>query len=189
MAKPLSLYRRVLGQEFDILPPALRNLHDLTQTFTFEGEAEIIAGSNIFSKAIALFTGLPTTSRHGQVKVRIEIDGDGEIWHRDFSGHQFHSRLCIRKNTLTERLGPHDIDFQLLTDATQLVMKPIRWKTCGIPLPRWLWPRITARENECDGRFQFEVSSSFPLIGQVIGYRGWLSPRKNPLPIGEQATH
>ena len=44
----------------------------------------------------------------------------------------------------------------------------------GIPCPRWLLPRIVAREQGAGERLHFEIRASVPLFGQVTGYRGWL---------------
>ena len=178
-----SLYRRMLGPAFDTLPPALRQLHDLRTPTVFSGEAEVVAATHPIARLIARLSGLPTRSYPCRVEVRIEPDADGETWHRDFGGHRFHSRLQCHNSTLTEHLGPHRIQFQLHTDdmqlntdSTQLSMHPIAWRTFGIPLPRFLWPQIHARETERDGRFHFDVATAFPIIGTVIHYRGWLRP-------------
>jgi hypothetical protein len=169
-----SLYRRVLGPAFDALPPTLRQLHDLTQSTAFTGDAEVIAASHPIARLIARLTGFPTRSYQCRVDVRIDIDNEGETWHRDFGGHRFHSRLYCQNGILTEHIGPHRIQFQLHTDTTQLSMHPIAWRTLGIPLPRFLWPQVQAQETEHDGRFHFDVTSAFPLIGTVIHYRGVL---------------
>jgi hypothetical protein len=50
-----------------------------------------------------------------------------------------------------------------------------------IPLPRAIARRITGSERVAeDGRFEFDARIAFPLIGDLIAYRGRLSP---PTPI------
>jgi hypothetical protein len=175
MSTPVSLYRRVLGEAFEALPAPVKALHDLPVSTEFSGSAEVIAAGNVIAKIIAWTTGFPTRSYRCEVRVRIEVDADGETWHRDFAGHRFHSRLCEERQHLVEQLGPHRITFHLITDNTQLIMQPIAWKTLGIPLPRFLWPSISARETEVDGKFHFDVATAFPIIGRVIHYRGSLA--------------
>lgn len=169
-----SLYQRVLGPGFDALPESLRTLHGLRASAVFHGEAEVIAARNPLARLIARHTGFPTHSYRCPVEVRIDVDAEGETWHRDFGGHRFNSRMCCLDGQLHEQLGPHRIRFALDTDAQGLNMRPISWRTLGIPLPRWLWPQLSARESESEGRFQFDVATAFPLIGTVIHYRGWL---------------
>lgn len=176
MSAPSSLYRRVLGASFAQLPASLRQLHDLSISTEFSGEAEVIAASHPIARLIARLTGFPTRSYQCTVRVRIDVDAVGETWHRDFDGHRFHSRLTDRDGVLSEQLGPHRIGFRLEVDSTQLRMYPTHWRTFGIPLPRFLWPQIYALETQTDGRFQFDVATAFPIIGTVIHYRGWLLP-------------
>jgi Domain of unknown function (DUF4166) len=176
MSTTPSLYRRVLGDAFDVLPAPVKALHDLPVSTEFSGTAEVIAAHNVIARIIAWTTGFPTRSYHCKVRVRIDIDDDGETWRRDFDGHRFQSRLRCRDGVLVEQLGPHRISFRLHTDNTELSMHPIAWKTLGIPLPRLFWPSISAREAEVDGCFHFDVATAFPIIGTVIHYRGSLLP-------------
>ncbi len=170
----VSLYQQVLGPAFDALPASLRALHGLQRSAVFRGEAEVIAAHNPIARLIARLTGFPTRSYRCPVEVRIDADAHGETWHRDFGGHRFNSRLRCIDGQLHEQLGPHRIRFALDTDAQGLSMRPIAWRTLGIPLPRLLWPNISANETESEGRFRFDVATAFPLIGTVIHYRGWL---------------
>ncbi len=171
-----ALYRQILGSAFDALPEPLRHLHDLASSTRFIGEAEVIAGANPLARLIATLTGFPTKGGRCAVEVRITIDADGETWQRDFGGQRFHSRLYAHRGILTEHLGPHRIQFDLCTDASGLSMHPRAWRIFGIPLPRLLWPKISAHETEVDGRFHFDVATAFPMIGTVIRYRGSLRP-------------
>lgn len=168
------LYRQLLGPAFDALPASLRLLHGLQRSAVFRGEAEVIAAHNPIARLIARLTGFPTRSYRCPVEVRIDVDAQGETWHRDFGGHRFNSRLCCVDGQLYEQLGPHRIHFALDTNGQGLRMRPLAWRTLGIPLPRLLWPNISASETESEGRFHFDVATAFPLIGTVIHYRGWL---------------
>jgi hypothetical protein len=60
------------------------------------------------------------------------------------------------------------------TDRLRLVVR--RWSVFGIPLPSALAPFGSAFGSAADGRFQFHVEIRLPLIGLVVGYRGWLVP-------------
>jgi hypothetical protein len=56
--------------------------------------------------------------------------------------------------------------------ALSLVLR--RWDVLGVPMPRFLMPRVVAGESAPDGRFQFSVEIALPLIGRLVRYRGWL---------------
>ncbi|MFX5522535.1 DUF4166 domain-containing protein, partial [Acinetobacter baumannii] len=59
-------------------------------------------------------------------------------------------------------------------DGEGLAMVLCRWTAFGVPMPRFLGPRIAAREWQEDGRFRFEVGVAMPLLGEVVRYTGWL---------------
>ena len=46
----------------------------------------------------------------------------------------------------------------------------------GMPLPRSLLPEGTSFEEERDGVFHFDVTFKAPIVGFIVGYRGWLKP-------------
>jgi hypothetical protein len=81
---------------------------------------------------------------------------------------------------LAERLGCLEFWFRLRViehaldfwhTGTTGVLGPLR-----VPLPRWLSPRITAREwaGLEEGSLQVEVRISLPLIGLLMAYEGCL---------------
>jgi hypothetical protein len=43
-------------------------------------------------------------------------------------------------------------------------------------MPRWLMPRVDAREHAADGVFHFAVEIALPAIGRLVRYEGWLKP-------------
>ena len=67
----------------------------------------------------------------------------------------------------------------LAIDASSEMLRLVvrRWNAFGIPMPRYLAPGGDAYEHAADGRFNFHVEISLPLIGTVVRYRGWLVPR------------
>jgi hypothetical protein len=81
---------------------------------------------------------------------------------------------------LAERLGCLEFWFRLRViertldfrhTGTAGVLGPLR-----VPLPRWLSPRITAREwaGLEEGSLQVAVRISLPLIGLLMAYEGCL---------------
>lgn len=66
--------------------------------------------------------------------------------------------------------------FALAPTGDGLAMHLTRWSVFGLRLPLFLAPRIAAREYEADGRFHFDVRLTFPLIGGIVHYTGWLKP-------------
>jgi hypothetical protein len=83
---------------------------------------------------------------------------------------------------MCERFGPFAFGLALLceTDRMRLVVRG--WSVFGIPLPRALAPVGDAYESAEDGRFHFHVEIRLPVIGLIVGYRGWLLPRGHTAP-------
>jgi hypothetical protein len=63
-------------------------------------------------------------------------------------------------------------------DGLSLHLLGARW--CGVPLPRLLTPRFTARISAPELLYRFEVSIELPFGGRLIRYAGWLAP---PRPV------
>jgi hypothetical protein len=172
---PPVLYERIMGPHFAALPRLVRAIHDVRGDGGAAGEGRVARGRNLFARLMGWIAGFPPA---GAYPLHVAFAGsDGkERWTRDFGGHVFSSELSERKGLAQERFGPMRFGFALEPAADGLTMTLKRWSMFGIRLPRFLAPRIAAREWEADGRFHFDVALRFPLIGPIVHYTGWLSP-------------
>ncbi|MCW3837046.1 DUF4166 domain-containing protein [Sphingomonas canadensis] len=172
-ALPAPLYARILGDRFAALPPLVRAMHQVSSDHGARGEGTVRRGTSPAARMLAAMMGMPPA---GTVPLHVHFtEADGrERWTRDFGGHRFTSELSARRGRAIERFGPLRFAFDLPADADGLRMEFAGWSAFGLPLPRWAGPRITAREWQEDGRFRFEVTVRMPLIGEVVGYSGWL---------------
>ena len=172
-ALPSPLYRRVLGPDFDRLPPALRAMHSMHGVGGAAGRGLVERGSTMLARMVAAIMRFPASGDH-DLHVLFDITDDTETWTRNFAGQRFHSRLSMLAGRLTEAFGPLRFYFDLPADEGGLTMLLRRWTAFGVPMPLALAPRIVAREWQEDGNFRFDVAIAMPLIGPVIRYRGWL---------------
>ncbi|MBL8525455.1 MAG: DUF4166 domain-containing protein [Betaproteobacteria bacterium] len=170
-----SLYRTVIGQRFDVLPAAVRELHNHETSVVYRGQGSVERGSGLLSRLVGAMMQFPPAMNETAVSVNLDIRDGAEIWTRDFGGHRFSSRLSKQGEHLAESFVAIRVRFQLEATAAGINMIAVRWSVLAIPLPRFLWPRIIAREYEQDGRFHFFVESKMPLAGFVVRYRGWLA--------------
>ena len=80
-----------------------------------------------------------------------------------------------------EKIGPFEFAQALAVEGDLLRLVMRRWTLFGMPLPLSWAPRSNSYETEGEGRFQFHVSLSHPMLGLIVSYRGWLvldaSPR------------
>jgi hypothetical protein len=173
------LYARAMGTRFDALPAAVRAIHEVNGDGGAAGEGSVKRGSHPLARLIGAIMRFPPEGDYPVHVSFAERDGK-ERWTRDFGRHRFGSELSQAGDGVAERFGPLRVVFDLPADETGLRMELRGWTVFGLPMPRALGPRIAAREWQEDGRFRFEVNVRLPLIGEVVGYTGWLDAEPAP---------
>jgi hypothetical protein len=171
------LYRRLLGNRFDVLPAAVRTVHGGRGPAVFSGRASARAGRSLPARMMRQLLGLPRSGRH-DVTVTLVPDARGETWTRQFGRARFASRLVEtqRMAVFEERFGPLRFAFGLRPDARGVVWQMVGWSVLGLPLPGALAPRMRARAEDVCGGYRFRVAVSHPWIGLLFAYRGVLVP-------------
>jgi saccharopine dehydrogenase-like NADP-dependent oxidoreductase len=136
------LYRRLLSSSFDLLPLALRQMHDIGAGLSAKGEASVERGSGFVPRLICMVFGLPKDGNAVPVEVSFEQDDGGEVWRRNFAGKRFASRQAAgtgrSDGLLRERFGPFGFALALVVADDRLTLVPRRWSLFGIPLPQAL---------------------------------------------------
>jgi NAD(P)-dependent dehydrogenase (short-subunit alcohol dehydrogenase family) len=183
---PPPLYERLLGPAFAALPPAVRALHDLCGDAGATGEGKVERGRGLLARLVAAIMRFPPAGTWPLRLTFTERSGS-ETWTRDFGGHRFSSRLsAARGGLIEERFGPMRFAFDVPAGQDGLEMRLRRWSAFGIPMPRFLAPRIAAREwQDAQGRFRFDVAVALPVLGEVVTYSGWLVPAGNGVEQGD----
>ncbi|PDT18991.1 SDR family oxidoreductase [Rhizobium hidalgonense] len=171
------LYRRVLGDAWQKLPPALAAIHG-GGTRLASGRARIERGGGLIARLIAGLIGFPAAGEDVPVAVRFVTDGDREVWTRSFGGKTFRSWQAADKGgdqpLLAEVFGPFRVLLALVPEGQKLRLVVRGWRFCGIPLPLFLAPGGDTYEEERDGRFHFHVEIGGRLTGLIVRYSGWL---------------
>ena len=189
-APPLPLYRRILGEAWDRLPPAIRMIHNMSTALTAEGVASIERGPGRLANLVARLMRFPPAGRNVPVTVTFRARDGEEYWRRTFGSAAFAS---VQKEgrgrferLLCERFGPVTVGMALVAEADRLRLVVRRWSVLGLPLPRAWAPRGDVHESAQDERFNFHVEIRHPLLGLIIRYRGWLNP--NPVSRDEDCA-
>jgi hypothetical protein len=78
---------------------------------------------------------------------------------------------------LVERFGPFALEFRLKAQTASLEWSLAGCRLLGVRLPPLACPKIECLERGDKGRFLFDIDVSFPLVGHVIYYSGWLSAK------------
>lgn len=176
-----SLYRDLLGDAFDALPPALRAMHEPGEGLVAEGTARVRRGSNIFARLVARLLAMPREGDAVPLTVAFSALPGREVWRRDFDGRVIKTVQTIvaggGSTLLDERLGLVSWRFAVRAEAGSLEFTLRGASLLGVPLPAVLRPAIRARESVRDGRFHFDAEVRLPLLGRLIHYSGDLQPR------------
>jgi hypothetical protein len=124
---------------------------------------------------------LPAPAADMPLSVKFASTAGGEVWTRQIGRRAMRSRqyIGLRKPAgwIVEQFGVFAFDLELPVTGGRLELVMRGMRCCGVPLPRALWPRITASESEDGGRFRFDVEIGLPLVGRLVRYRGWLTDR------------
>jgi hypothetical protein len=76
---------------------------------------------------------------------------------------------------LHESFFPYVFFHKLAASPDGLRWDLVRWRLLFLPLPRWLMPPTVCFESGDGVRFVFDIDVRFPILGQLIHYRGWLA--------------
>jgi hypothetical protein len=174
------IYRQLLATAYEQLAAPIRDLHEVSTTRVFRGEANVTRGRGLLSRLVARIIGFPPAGERVPVTVTLTRQGQRELWQRDFAGARFssvqHPGAGRNEGLLIERFGPMAFAMAVVVDGGRLRLIQRRGTAFGIPMPRWMLPKGEACEHDADGRFNFHVDVTLPIVGPVVGYRGWLCP-------------
>jgi len=171
------LYRRVLGERYELMPLPLRRMHDVTDRRTAAGFATVERGQGTAARLVAWVFRFPRAGRDVPVTVNLIARNGGEVWERRFAGKKMRSiQEEGRAGLLIERFGPFAFSMTVTVADGRLSLDVREGWMLGIPLPAVLRPRITAYEHDEGDRFNFHVDLALPLIGRLVRYIGWLEP-------------
>ncbi len=109
----------------------------------------------------------------------VEIDRSREDareeWTRRFASGHMRSILRAGPATqLSERLGPVTLRFLLQVAQGEIVWTLVGARMLGLPIPRALLGRVSARSGARGDSYHFSVSAELPGIGCWIAYDGTL---------------
>jgi saccharopine dehydrogenase-like NADP-dependent oxidoreductase len=186
ISAPAPLFRRLLGNAYDALPPVIRQAHEVHGVLVLEGKADAASPDHVLGKWIAWLFHLPRSGSNMPVRVEMRSEDDGsETWTRIYPGVTMRSNLRnadLSTHQVTEVLGPLSIRLQWNPSERGLELETLGARLFRCPLPDFLRPRSHASETVgADGQFYFDVPIALPLVGTIVHYRGSLKPAEMSL--------
>lgn len=176
---PKPVFQCGLGECYAELPRAVKELHQVYGVHGFDGRGSVERGDSFLAKITGWFLRLPPNMADCAVRVTIERKGEIESWQRDFGGHKFFSEMSNAGSDgdgrFLESFGLVSGILNLPVRDRQLDYECIGFRALGIPLPRFLAPKVNAYEREDErGRFRFFVEIRLPWSALIVRYKGWL---------------
>lgn len=183
------LFAQVLGDNFKTLPPAVQEGHKVLNTKTMHGRVDITRGSNPLTNIVANIIGFAKTQTDAPISITMDVRKGKEIWTRTIDGKPFRSTLSLhqrqngpRPNEIYEQFGPIKFKMLFRIEADKLHYDIVSASVYGILYPKSLLPKSVTHErqeayqeaHQENGKFIFDVDISFPLLGRLIAYKGWL---------------
>jgi Domain of unknown function (DUF4166) len=176
-----ALYPRLVGDAWAELDASVQHWHDATPQVQGTGLFTVRHGQGRLAHFLVRLLRLPASGEALATRLVILRHPWGETWSRTFAGKALTTVQYQRgADLLAERLGCLEFRFRLRVieqaldfwhTGTAGVLGPLR-----VPLPRWMSPRIAAREwaGLEEGSLQVAVRISLPFTGLLMAYEGCL---------------
>ncbi len=150
-----ALYPRLLGPAWLDLHPAIRWLHLTDGVAT--GRVEFRRGRGLAARLTCWALRLPSSAMRLEARLAIARDGESERWARTFGRRLLVTiQRGLPDGTLAERFGALEFRFHLRVAEGALTYiqagAGVMVGRLRIPLPRWISPRVEAREASAGGR-------------------------------------
>ncbi len=171
-----TLYRRILGDAFDTLPPVLRGFHDREKGGWASGLFFVVHGEGWLCGALARLGRLSDRGTGIPVRLRVVVEGQQERWIREMGAPRFETRQWQERGLLVEAVGPFRFGYQIVAGPEGIQLRSARAWLAGLPLPAALAPRVEAVVTGQGDTWHVRVRIELPVLGLLAGYGGEVTP-------------
>ena len=167
-----------LGPTLQCFDEPVRTMHAIADAKVVFGYTDIDCGTNPLAGLVGWLFGFPAPGRELPTVITVVSDGGCEIWHRRFANQPILTRLEPGRSsqpTIVERFRfGVAFDLKVLECGGRLRFEVIGMRVCRVPMPRYLWPTLSAEECEESGGFRFDIDIGMRWTGRLIRYHGWV---------------
>ena len=166
----MSLYRSVLGMDFDQLVFQLQEFHE--RNFCATGSLTVTHNPNPIAKIVVWLTRLPKKGSNLKTTVEVLAMNNGETWTRRIGKSKLVSRQSIRNGQLVEGFGPMTIRFLTVVKDGGLIYQSDQTRLFGLPVPKFARLSITASTMPSRVGWVVLVQIHFGKFGTICRYEG-----------------
>ncbi len=167
-----SLFQSCLGAQYDRLAPLVRKAHE--GAIRLEGQVSVERGNCIAQLICALFR-MPPATPACRLTVLGHHEEDSMTWNRRFDDFAMNSYFYKDGQYLVERLGPIHMNMAVSVTDGVLTYELAKTRILGIPIPKFIGPRVTAIEEQVGDLYRFSVVVAMPVVGKLVSYFGDMS--------------
>ena len=160
---PRSLYQDLLGPAYDALAPAVRVAHEAP--LSAEGAMDVVHGDDVLTPLLVRMMKLPASGTNLPVVLGVTNEprradaGTAMVWRRQIGATVLDTRQFARDGRLVEQSGPGTVEFALQADDNgSLHYSDVACRFLGLPLPRFLAPRVCAQVSANGTGWHVEVN-------------------------------
>lgn len=166
----MSLYRSLLGPDFDQLVIQLQEFHELN--FCATGSLTVTHNPNPIAKIVVWLTRLPKEGSNLRTTVEVLAMNDRETWIRNIGTSKLVSKQSIRDGQLVETFGPMSIRFLTVVKDGGLVYQSDQTRLFGLSVPKFSRLSITASNMPSRAGWVVLVQVHFGKFGTICQYEG-----------------
>jgi len=166
----LSLYQRVLGDDFQRLDPVLQRFHG-SDSGRARGRLEVTRPRRWWAPLVAWACGFPAAGSNGLL-LEVHASGRGQKWVRWFGSRPLVTTQYTGASGLLERDGPLTLAFAMQVRWGGLTMRSQRAWFCSVPLPQVVCPQVTAAVRPDPQGWLVRVRIRLPWLGEITRYEG-----------------
>jgi len=180
----VSIWRRVLGTQFELLPEKIQTFRDDPKEARGIGKASVTSARGSFSISgfVALLGGLPSTNPYSSFEGIVKVVEDKQYWTRNFDGQLFTSVMSVQNEPVTnapillESSGPITFGYRVHVTTKPRVTthydSEFTW-LFGFKIPQFMAPKSSWKETSTVDGWHFEGRIDMPLgLGRLIEYEG-----------------
>jgi hypothetical protein len=170
-----SIYRDLLGADFDRLGPVLQHVHGPAPLVRATGIVEVKHGQGWLVRFANRMMAVPPAQEKANLRLEVRKNSEHETWIRDFGGKKpLVTEQWAENGLFIEAVGKIKMGMRLSFSNGILRFEPVFTKMFGIPIPKFLGVHVYAEVREQENGWTVLVETSSGMLGLLFRYSGMI---------------